>query len=487
MKKSSSAVLMCTALLTVSYFSHSQTIHSDTTLNQASTKLLPRVRVAGKAYSSASIVERMQDTHLPGLSVAVLKDGQLKWAQGFGIANKEHNTQVTTQTLFQAGSISKPMAALAALKLVAEGKLALDTNINQYLTSWQIPKNAFTQQQPVTLRQLLTHTSGLSQHGFPGYERSASIPGDVAVLNGGGNTDKVVVNSLPGQSWRYSGGGYTVMELLVQDVSKMPFSQYMQQHILLPLGMTNSTYAQPLPKSHWSQASAAFDGNGEQIKGDWHVYPEQAAAGLWTTPSDLTKYITAVQRARAGTSTGPITPELVNQMLEIHHDTWGLGPELKQHKQGLVFFHGGKNKGFTNYLEAYADKGDGIVIMANGDAAGPVIGELRIALSELYDWDFKAAKEVKPVALTKALRSGLPGVYKYEQDDNFKMKVSVADEQIRILDMWRNNDMEFVASDEKTLVWLESGTEVDIEHDSHGDVAAIVWAGEYRFVKAANE
>ncbi|MEJ6473492.1 serine hydrolase domain-containing protein [Pseudoalteromonas piscicida] len=478
MSKLAHCAIFGSALFSLSSFAADSTQDH---IQQVTQNILPRVQLAGEKYQPVELLTRLKETHLPGLSVAVIKDGKVVWAEGFGIADKKQSRKVTTETLFQAGSISKPIAALAVLKLAQDGKVDLDTDINQYLTSWKVPINEFTKVNPVTLRQLMTHTSGVTQHGFPGYVRGSKIPTDVEVLKGKGNTDLVTVDTLPGKAWRYSGGGYTVMELLVEDVTKMPFEAYAQQAILTPLEMHNSTYAQPLPKALWPKASAAFDEKGEQIVGDWHVYPEQAAAGLWTTPLDLAKYILAVQQAYAGKTVGPITPEIAKQMLEVHHDVWGLGPELEQHKQGLVFTHGGKNKGFSNRFEAYVDRGDGMVLMSNGDSASSVFGELRIAISEYYDWDFLQAKKIKAIALTDTKAKQLEGTYAYDQDHQYKMKVTRDGTQFAILDMSRDNLMDFVAVDEDTLIGLEDGADVTIETNDKAQVTAVIWRGLYRF------
>ena len=470
--------IFCSSLLSQTSFATDSARHQ---VQQVAQNLLPRVQLEGQKYKPVDLQTRLQETHLPGLSLAVIKDGKVVWAEGFGIADKKQNRKVTTETLFQAGSISKPVAALAVLKLAQDGKVDLDADVNQYLTSWKVPTNEFTKANPVTLRQLMTHTSGLTQHGFPGYVRGSKIPTDVEVLMGKGNTDLVTVDTLPGKAWRYSGGGYTVMELLVADVTKMPFEEYVQQAILTPLGMHNSTYAQPLPKTLWSKASAAFDDKGEQVEGDWHVYPEQAAAGLWTTPVDLAKYIMAVQQAYAGNTVGPITPELAKQMLEVHHDVWGLGPELEQREQGLVFTHGGKNKGFSNRFEAFVEKDEGLVLMSNGDSASTVFGELRIAISEHYGWNFIRSKKITAITLPEARAKQLEGLYAYEKDHQFKMKITREGTRFNVLDMARDNLMAFVATEEDTLIELEGGADVTIETNDKGEIIAVIWRGLYRF------
>ena len=286
------------ALLAILFSQFSAQAAEKYDISQIEANILPKVQVIGVAYQPYTITERMRHYKVPGISIAVVKDGKLAWAKGYGVANKETKKSVNENTLFQAGSISKPIAALAALKLVQDKKVDLDTDVNQYLNSWKVPQSSFTEQQAVTLRQLLTHTAGITVHGFPGYQQDKSLPSNAEVLNGKGNTPKVFVDQVPGSIWRYSGGGYTVIEQIVEDITKISFDEYLQTEILVPLNMLHSTFEQPLSKAKWPLASAAFNHNGEQIKGNWHNYPEQAAAGLWTTPSDLANYILAIQGAR---------------------------------------------------------------------------------------------------------------------------------------------------------------------------------------------
>ncbi|HEY9909415.1 MAG TPA: serine hydrolase domain-containing protein, partial [Thermosynechococcaceae cyanobacterium] len=252
--------------------------------------LLPATALEGKFGSPKNLYEQLARYHTPGISIAVINDFEIEWARGFGVCEAETTRAVTPDTLFQAASISKPVFALAVMRLVQEGRLNLDEDINTYLTSWRAP--AIEDWQPrITLRQLLSHTAGLTVHGFPGYRNSEPLPTTVQILNGEppANTDKVEVNIIPGLHHRYSGGGTTVAQQVLVDVLGKPFPEIMRELVLDPLGMTNSTYQQPLP-NHWSaKAATAHLFSGIPLEGKHHVYPEMAAAGLWTTAADLAK------------------------------------------------------------------------------------------------------------------------------------------------------------------------------------------------------
>ncbi|WP_202946876.1 serine hydrolase domain-containing protein [Nitritalea halalkaliphila] len=350
----------------------------------------------GSPVQTFSLAERMEHYQVPGLSIAVVEKGKLKWAKGYGIAHTGTGQAVDTETLFQAGSISKPVAALAVLKLVQEGLLDLDVDVNQYLKEWQVPENAFTAKEKVTLRGLLSHTAGVNVHGFPGYKQTDPFPSLVEVLNGSGNTPPIEVDKLPGSGWRYSGGGYTIFEKVVEEVTGRAFERYMEEEILLPLGMRNSSYEQPIGGRWQKNSSAAYDRQGEILEGFWHNYPEKAAAGLWTTPTELAKYCIAIQEIRGGKEDGLLRPELVEQMLTEQDGSWGLGPALEQREGRLLFKHGGKNAGFTNQLIAFADEGNAVIVMTNADRGNGLIRELLHAVSAYYGWGISSPKLVAP-------------------------------------------------------------------------------------------
>lgn len=242
--------------------------------------LMGPLQIEGVAPETFNIEDRMAHYKVPGVSIAVQKDGKLHWAKGYGTANAESGSQVDTETLFQAGSISKPLAALAVHKLVQDGLVDLDEDVNTYLKDWKVPESRFLSEKTVTLRRLLTHTAGMTVHGFPGYTQTDTFPSLTSVLNGMGNTPAIYVDTFPEAMWRYSGGGYSVMEKVVEDVSGKSLEAYMKTEVLEPLGMPTSSYSQPLAETYHAKASAAYDREGQLIEGLWHNYPERAAAGL---------------------------------------------------------------------------------------------------------------------------------------------------------------------------------------------------------------
>lgn len=271
--------------------------------------LRPPVLVQGD--TTWTLEERMRLYKVHGVSVAVIKDFKIEWAAGYGLADVEAGKPVTASTLFQAGSISKPVAAMGALALVEKGKLPLDRDINAVLKSWKIPENARTRKAPVTLEGLLSHTAGVTVHGFPGYAAGTPVPTLIQVLDGAppANTAPIRVDLDPGAQYRYSGGGYTIAQQAMIDVTGQPFPGILAETVLRPIGMTSSTYEQPLPEARVADAATGYRADGAPVPGKRNVYPEMAAAGLWTAPTDLARFAIAVQK----TPRGPVCPRRISK------------------------------------------------------------------------------------------------------------------------------------------------------------------------------
>lgn len=435
----------------------------------------------GDSIETFTLDERMAYYKVPGLSIAVVKNGAVLWAKGYGTADTQTNSLVNEQTLFQAGSISKPIAALAALKLVDEGKMDLDTDINQYLTSWKVPESEFTSSEKVTLRRLLTHTAGMTVHGFPGYEQTDTFPSDIEVLNGKGNTGAIYVDTFPGAINRYSGGGYTIMERAVEDISGEDFAAYLKTNVLAPLGMSRSTYEQPISKD-WSNKSAAYNGQGERYSGGWHNYPEQAAAGLWTTPSDLAKYMIAIQETMVGNTNPVLSQDMVQQMLTKDTLGYGLGPALRHSGDSLMFGHGGKNAGFTNDMRAWAYRGEGIVVMTSADRGGSLIREIERAASEVMGWDLSPSRVETAIELSEEEMVNRVGTYEWKAR-NFQVKLQLEDGRMVIIDPSTGDKYPLRALDELRVIDIVDGDIFTFEKYPDGSIAAMTQGERYRFEK----
>lgn len=338
----------------------------------------------GAIAAKSQIAAKMQQSHVPAVSVAVIENGRIAWAKAWGTANAE--------TVFQAASISKPVAAMAAMHMSQHGNFTLDEDVNGKLKSWKVPENNFTAVKKVTLRGLLSHTAGLTVHGFPGYAVGAPIPTLVDILKGAApaNTKAVVADVEPGSKWRYSGGGYTVLQQLMIDRMGWSFPQIMERMVLARLGMKRSTYEQPLPKDWHSNAATGHLRDGTPVKGNWHVYPEMAAAGLWTTPSDLARWAIELWSAYRGTSNKIIEGKTAREMctrqsISSGSISSGLGVQLHGDPP-VAFGHGGSNEGFKCNLLMYLESGNGIVVMTNGDQGGAIASAVTRAAIEEYGW-----------------------------------------------------------------------------------------------------
>jgi CubicO group peptidase (beta-lactamase class C family) len=387
--------------------------------------LLPAVVIKGQSARATKLSERMQFYKVPGVSVAFFDHGRIIWTRAYGLADTATKKPVTSETLFQAASISKPMSALAALHLVQEGKLSLDENVNDKLRKWKIPDNQFTAQQKVTVRRILSHSAGINVQGLPGYTSDEPIPTVMQILNGEkpANTDPVRVDVVPGSIWRYSGGAYVILQTLMSDVTGKAFPEIVNELVLRPAGMTHSTYEQPLPKNLWPSAAMPYGDDGESVKGGWHIYPEMAPAGLWTTPSDVAHMAMEVQNEYVGKSNKILSQQMVREMLTHQKDDWGLGFALESPGHKARFAHGGQNAGYRCDLEAYAEMGPGLAVMTNSDGGEFLIQELLRGVAKEYSWPDFQPIERAVAKIDPAILGAYAGTY--EDPNAGKITVSV--------------------------------------------------------------
>lgn len=337
----------------------------------------------------------MKALNVRGVSIAVINNYEIEWAKEYGFADFEAKRPVEITTLFQAGSISKPVAAVAAMKLVEEGKLALDENINAFLTSWKLPDNEFTKEKKVTLREILSHSAGVTVHGFPGYGAGEPIPTLIQILDGvkPANTEPIRVDVVPGSIWRYSGGGYTILQLAMMDVTHEPFPEIMRSIVLTKAGMRDSTYENPLPSRLSGVAATGYHSDGTPVAGRYHTYPEMAAAGLWTTASDLARFGIEIQKSREGRSNRILKQKTIEEMLAEQKKPWGLGFQLAPN----WFSHGGADEGFQASFGCSFD-GKGLVVMTNSDNGARLAHEIELAFAAAYGLEEKPAeREIVPM------------------------------------------------------------------------------------------
>ena len=442
--------------------------------------LITPVRLAGLANPRYQLTERMQHHNVPAVSMALIDKGQIAWTHSWVLPGSEQQA-ITPATLFQAASMSKPVAALGAMRLVEQGKLKLDQPINHSLTSWQLPDNPFTQQTPVSLRHLLSHSAGTTVHGFAGYAEPYTQPTAVEVLAGGdnSNSEPVRVDCLPGSRFRYSGGGSTVFQQAMADVTQTDFSQLMAQLVLQPAAMHNSTFAQPLPQALHPKAATGHLADGSPLTQRFNSYPEQAAAGLWCTAEDLAKFTLAVMHCQQHSSDALLSPALsqayLSEQIEGPMGAWGLGFGLYK-KDGKVigFHHGGANAGFRGKTVGLLN-GSGAVVMTNGEGGNGLISEILTATAELYDWPALKQQEKTWQALEPEALQHFTGNYEYpDAEGELSHSVKAADQGLIINGYFFNNTLLYFEKNEagKDYFTAANGASVVFSSEEHSFTVA---------------
>jgi len=393
------------------------------------------VRVNGQADSTWNLADRLRYWHVPGVSVAIVDDFRIVYAKGFGVTEFGASAIVDTTTLFQAGSISKAVFATGLLRLVEQGKLSLDEDVNGKLKSWRVPESPFNEREKVTLRRLLTHSAGLTVWGFPGYASGKPVPTVPQVLDGAppANTPAVRNDTVPGTRWLYSGGGYTIAQLVSTDVTGESFPALMKRLVLDPAGMKRSTYENPLPVSRSREASSGHERLDTPVPGRYHTYPEMAAAGLWSTAPELARWALAVTKAYNAEPDAILSPAMARQMVFKHQPTgprggngfYGLGVAVAGDGDSISFSHNGRDEGFVAAAVMWPKVGRGLFIMSNG-VSGQLMNEIRMAFTELYGLGDARRVDRSAVSVDPATLGTLAGRYEaVAATDTLRFDVSI--------------------------------------------------------------
>lgn len=363
-----------------------------------------------------SLQERMAFYHVNGVSIALIKDYKVQWARGFGWADSAEQRKVTPETLFQAASISKSLNSIGVLKLVQDGRLNLSADINNYLKSWIFPYDAVSKGKKITTANLLSHTAGLSISGYPGYEVGVTVPTRRQILDGNKPANTRAVRSAfePGLKYQYSGGGIIISQTIVEDITGQTYEAYMLENVLKPLGMHTSTFKQAPSDGEALFRATAYWKNGNALKGKYHLYPEQAAAGLWTNPTDLSKYIIETQLAYEGKSNKILSQEMTKLRLTPFVDSLAaLGVMISKKGTQTYFGHSGSNAGFKSEYIGSLNGGNGVVVMINSDNSA-IISEIINSIATVYNWDkFYTPKIKKIVAVDSKVLEKYVGDYTF--------------------------------------------------------------------------
>jgi CubicO group peptidase (beta-lactamase class C family) len=378
-------ILSC-VLLTATLYAAAQEKNK---IEQVENNLKPWVQLEGSPAIGLNIYERMKAYNVPSVSIAVIDEGKVSWAKAYGLADVVENKPATSQTLYQAASISKSVNAAGVMKLVEANKLSLDKDIRGYLKTWKFPDNQFSNNETITLKNLLGHTAGLGVHGFPGYNADARLPDINQILNGQppANTAKIEPVLKPNEKFQYSGGGTTIIRKIIEDNIDKDYVGLYQKMVLTPLRMTHSTYQQPLPATWAINAATAYDEYGKPLKGKYRIYPEIAPDGLWTTPSDLATFAIALQQSLDSSQQSFLQPATVRTMLTPFKPDQrnALGFFIVETPAEKFFQHSGGNEGFRCILYAGETNHQGVVVMVNSDN-GYILNEIVCGVAEVYGW-----------------------------------------------------------------------------------------------------
>jgi CubicO group peptidase (beta-lactamase class C family) len=441
---------------------------------KVTSSLVPVVRVRGAPPVRRSLAERMRSDHLPGVSIAFAEGGRVVWARGFGVRRAGAADPVSPTTPFEAASIGKVIAATASLKLVDQGKLSLDEDVNRALRSWKVPDSRFTAKEKVTLRRLLSHTAGVTGHSVESYAESEPLPTMLQVLDGQkpAKGDPIRVDAVPGTIARYSGGGVTIEELLLTDVTGTSFPELADQLVLAPMGMRHSSFARPLPAALEREVALPHDTAGQPLPRQRYV--QMAAAGLWSTPSDLLAWaLDVAAAARAGSGSHVLSPATAKRMITVEKGLFGLGPIIQGEGRAVHFGHQGWNGGFHSEVIYFPELGQGAAVMLNGDGGRPLVREILYTIAAEYGWPDFEPSTISAVAVDEAALDRVVGTYEVAKP--VKLRATVSREGQRLfLDapvFGVRTELVFTAPAEVTA--LETGEGFAIELDPAGRVTAL--------------
>lgn len=461
-----------------------QNLQTERRIREVENNLIPFVPV--KNFKGWNIADRMKYYNVPGASIAVIKDFKIDWAKGYGLADKSKNIPVTTETMFSAGSISKFVAAVAALNLVQSGTMDLDAPVNDYLTSWKIAENEFTRKTPITLRMLLSHTAGTTQAAYFGFTPDKKrFPTVVEILSGAEISESrpVVVNSEPKKEFRYSGGGSIIAQMAMMDASKQNFADLTQKTIFDKLGMKNSTFAQPLPEKYSAQTAWAYS-SASWFKGMPYVYPQQAAAGLYSTPIDLAKFFIDVQKSYRGDGKilkQTIAKEMLTAQANVSDGSYkeqiAAGPFLIQRAdnnddpKGIYFEFTGVNAGFLAYGMASLTDGNGVIIMLNsGDDVNGLGKEIRCAVAKTYGWYKFLPEEITPINLDETALDQYVGRYRKGIDEVVYIR---REKNYLIENINQGNDIYCFPVAADTIIFTDYNVKGTFGRDEKGNVISL--------------
>jgi len=440
--------------------------------------LLPKVRFLGESESGSPVSERIDLHGVPAISFALIKEGRVRWTSGYGTKIAGENDPVTCETLFQAASLSKPVTLMAAVRMHEAGLIDLDADIQNYLRDYSLPTGEQSAANPITFRNLLEHTSGLTPGGFLGYNRDLALPTDIDILNGTGVANSPRLESLkqPGAELAYSGGGYTVVEVAMQDVAGKPFDELMREWILGPLNMQSSEFTQPLLASRAKEVAQGHDGMGKTIDGGWNNYPEQAAAGLWSTAGDLAKFMVEIFKAYHGQS-DEFDKDAIRNLLHDQRDGHAYGFIVSGNKgEAPTITHYGGNVGYRSFMFINLQTGNGAVYLTNSDAGGNLGSEFLYSASRVYGWQSYQQQEAVRASRSEEALKRLVGEYAF--NENLKVTIDYSDSEEAIGVNFPNGDRYSLVPIAGDYQFIHAGSGVTVSFAIDADTQSLTLYGD---------
>ena len=425
-------------------------------MNQLLAGIRGQVRFVGEQEEFKTLQQAMTDYQIPAVSLAVIHNGQIDWTRTAQLTGSE---PLNCRSIFQAASLSKPVTVMAAMRMHEAEVIDLDQNIEEYLLDFVLPEGQQSEDNPVTLRNIFTHTSGITPGGYQGYEFNTPLPSDLDIVRGapGVNSPKLAVIAEPNSVMAYSGGGYTLAELALQNHLGGSFSALMDKWILAPAVMTDSDFRQPLPENERVKAAIGHLHTGEAIAGGWHNYPEQAAAGLWSNSRDMARFLIEIYQAYQGQES-IFSQAQIRSMLAEERDRSVYGFIVDRSNGGLSVTHYGGNAGYRTGMTIDLVSGNGLVYLANSDNGGLLGNELLLSTSQVYDWQQFQQVEVQRSEAENSILENLVGDYLWNDQVEVRIGFNEAEENVSLY---------FPNGDEYPLTPIK-GEELDFIHASTG-------------------
>ncbi len=451
---------------------------SDTKRGQLENGIRGQVRFLEEQDHLSPLRDKMTEYKIPATSLAIIHQGRIEWAETYQNPDFTGENDLDCSSIFQAASLSKPVTFIAALRMQAAGVLDLDTPVQAYLKEYELPQGQQTEEHPVTLRNIFSHTSGIIAGGYQGYEKSLPMPSDIDILQGGPgvNSPAVEVVGLPDESISYSGGAYTLAEVALQDVFSEEFAGIMREWILDPVGMTNSQFTQPLRSQDSIRTAKGYLSSGEVVSGGWRNYPEQAAAGLWSNSVDLAKFLIEIYKAYHGKSE-LISQSIIDSILSQEREGQLYGFIVNRSGDDISITHYGGNMGYRTGMTISLTSGNGLVYLINSENGGALGNELLISASQVYDWQHFKQTEVKRKNVSAEILMELPGQYKW--NDQVDLSVTY-DEDSNQISLYFPNGDEYVMSaiEGDDLEFIHSNTGVRVTFLEENDFQSFILYGQ---------